>query len=269
MVEQTNFHFFLGRNDALFNGIRASEVPDPYGNRAGVVPSLVVGPQLRAKNEKPVKWARIIPPGLEDFPKFAADGTRGEKIVSGSIIQVEEGDLKKSFIVSHRDEQAYYVLVRTGLMAVNGSTANDRLEIQKHGELVTHGSYSFDNASVRVAMAENEAELRHALTDPTFSMGKVEAERLGAKAVGRNIPLLGCPASSYVLWKMPIGAVLLIREVNGKLTRLVAQRDVLRRVDAKNYGSFFDRLEDNYKKLRSDLRAAKPAEASSTPQHAV
>jgi len=268
MVDQTNFHFFLARGDSVFNGIRASEVPDPYGDRAGAIPSLVVGPQLRAKNEKPVKWARIIPPGLKDFPKFAADGTRGEKIMRGSIIQVEEGDKKKSFLVSHRDEQAYYVLVRTGLMAVNGSTANDRLEIQKDGALVTHGSYSFDNASVRVAMAENEAELRQALTDPNFGVGRVEAERLGVKAVGRNIPLLGCPASSYVLWKMPIGAVLLIREVNGKLTRLVAQKDQLRVVDATNYSTFFDRLEENYKKLQAEARKARTMETTVSPSAA-
>lgn len=254
MANQTNFHFFLARSDSVFNGIRASEVADPYGDRKGAVPSLVVGPQLKAKNERPVKWARIIPPGLKDFPKFAADGDRGEKIMWGSIVHEGEGNANKAFLVSHRDEAAYYVLVRTGLMAVNGSTAQDRLNIQKDGDLVTHGSYSFDNASVRVAMAENQDDLRKALTNPDFGLGRVAAERIGAKAVGRKIPLLGSPASSYVLWKMPLGAVLLVREVNGKLTRLVAEKDRLRVVDATSYGTFFDRLEDNYQRLVAEKR---------------
>lgn len=247
MAIAANFHFFLARNNSAFAGIKASDVADPYLMRKGVVPSLIVGPQMRAKSDRPAKWARIIPPGMSDLPQYAVDRDKNEKIMRGSIVSDGEGDQKKTYLVSHRDENAYYVLVRTGLMARNGNTVEDRMSIQKTAELVTHGSYSFDNGSLCIARAQNESTLS-AQADPSIKIGTVAAERVGAKAMGKKIPLLGCPESSYVLWRMPVGAMLLIRDVNGKLTRLVAEKSQLRVVDAVKYGGFFDQLEDAHHK---------------------
>jgi hypothetical protein len=262
-----NFHFFLGRLNHTFSGIKASEVPDPYGNRSGLVTSIVVGSQLRMKREKPVTWAQVIPPGLEDIPKIVGDRRGNDKIVRGSII-AEDG---KNFLVSHRDEKANYMMVRTGLMAKDGSTAADRLEIQKDGKLMSHGSYSFDNGSVRVAMAENPNAIEKAMIDPGMSFGKVAAERMGAKAVGGRIPLIGCPESAYVLWRMPFGSVLIIRDVNGAMSRIVSHTDGIRRVDAKGYASFFEKLEESYRKQRDEQRkernaARAAAQISEQPQ---
>jgi hypothetical protein len=249
-----NFHFFLGRENTTYKGIRASEVPDPYGERNGLIPSLVVGPQLTMKTEKPVRWAKIIPPGMNDVPDFVS-GERSDKIVRGSIIATEVEGGKRHILVSHRDEKAYYVLVRTGLKAVNGSIVQDRLNIQKDGSLVTHGSYSFDTGSIRIAAANNESDIQKVLGDPNANIGTVAAERLDSKAIGKRIPLLNCPQSSYVLWRMPYGAALLVRDVNGKLTRLVATKAELQVRDAIGYDAYFNGLEEGHRAMVHRERA--------------
>lgn len=264
---QANFHFFLGRSGQASAGIRASELADPYGMRQGLIPTLVVGPQLRARNDKPVRWARVIPPGTNDLPQISKlRGGEGDRILRGSIV-IEQVDGKdRSFLVSHRDEKAYYVLVRTGLMSRDGSVLADRLKLQQEGPLVTHGSYSFDHASVRVATAENEAGLSELLQNPASGVGRVAAERLRYKAIGKSIDLgsgVRCSQTAYVLWRMPFGAVLLIREIDGKLTRLVAQKDQLRVVDATGYATFFDQLEAAFVESRRKTKvSAGESEAS-------
>jgi hypothetical protein len=265
-----NFGFFEARRDHVISGVRTSNLPDPYGVRKGLVPTLVVGPQMKAKSDRPVKWATVIPPGADDLPSI--DRPRGgdfDRIVGGSIIKNVDGEGKEqSFLVSHRDENAYYVLVRTGLKVAfgpNGSDGGmqDRLNIQKEHELVSHGSYSFDKASIRIATAENEAEIKELLDDPKRSLfTSVAAERMGVKVVGKSVALLGgrkCPQTSYVLWKMPIGAVLIVRDVDGKLTRLVSQKDQLRVVDASGYEKVFPMLEEAHEKARLAAREARKA----------
>jgi hypothetical protein len=267
-----NFHFFHARTDSAIAGIKASEVADPYGDRKGLVPSLVVGPQLRLRTERPVKWARIIPPGMDDLPEYyRARGGDDDKIIRGSILTKDEGGKKKSFLVSHRDEGAYYVLVRTGLKVMNGSAVQDRLEIQKDSNLVSHGSYSFDNASIRIAIADNEAALG-VFTDPNASIGRVAAERLDTKVIGKRVNLIGggsCPQTSFVLWKMPIGAVLIVRDVNGKMTRLVAQKDQLRVADATGYANLFPKLEEAYAKAREKEKEDRKTLQAGTPDAPV
>ena len=268
--QRIDFHFFLARENTTFNGIRASEVPDPYKLRKGLVPSLVVGPQLKQKTDRPVNWAKVIPPGMEDSPEFFRPrGSDDDKLVRGSIIQVGEGDEKQNFLVSHRDEQAHYVLVRSGLRRLNGSTVQDRLNIQKDHELVSHGSYSFDRASIRIAAAENEVRIGEIMSNPNLAIGTAVAERMDVKVIGKSIALVGgakIPETAYVLWRMPFGAVLLVRDVNGKLTRLVSQKDQLRPVDASGYAGLFDQLEEAHQRARikanQDRRDAVKASAS-------
>lgn len=272
MAQRIDFHFFLARENTTFNGIRASEVADPYLGRKGLVPSLVVGPQLKLKTDRPVTWAKVIPPGLEDSPEFFRPrGSDDDKLVRGSIIQVGEGEEKQNFLVSHRDEQAHYVLVRSGLKRVNGSTVQDRLNIQKDTEPMSHGSYSFDKASIRIAAAEDEAKIGEIVNNPNLAIGKVAAERMDFKAIGKSITLVGgerVPETAYVLWRMPFGAVLLVRDVNGKLTRLVSQKDQLRPVDASGYAKFYPMLEEAYVKARRAEKAAKLAAAQSAAETA-
>src|SRR3989344_2575791 len=198
-AQQDNFNFFLARNDHVIAGIRASEVADPYRIRHGLVPSIIVGPQLFAKNDKPAGWAKIIPPGPDDLPTFRGDRRGGNKVIGGSIVTVEEAGVTRNYLVSHRDERAYYVLVRTGLMRHNGSVVEDRLNLTKDGPLLTHGSYSFDKASMQIAMAENQAVLESATGDPKVKFGKIAAERLDTQAIGGGNPLLNCSQSAQVL----------------------------------------------------------------------
>lgn len=268
MAHRIDFHYFGARENTAFNGIRASEVADPYKLRMGLVPSLVVGPQLKLKSDRPVDWAKVIPPALNDLPEFhRPGGSEHDKLVRGSIIQEGEGDQKRNFLVSHRDENAYYVLVRSGLQRINGSTVADRLKIQQDSELVSHGSYSFDHASIRLAAAEDVTKINAAIGNPNVAIGSKAAERMDVKTIGKSITLVGgrkIPETSYVLWKMPFGAVLLVRDVNGKLTRLVAQKDRLRAVDAAGYAKFFDMLEDAHHKARllKQSENTKPVTAS-------
>jgi len=270
MAHRVDFHFFLGRSNSTVAGIRASEVPDPYAKRHGYVPSLVVGPQLKMRSERPVKWATVIPPGMEDSPEFFRPrGSADDKLVRGSIVQIEEGGEKHNYLVSHRDEKAYYVLVRTGLMVQNGSTVQDRLNIQKDAELVSHGSYSFDHASIRIAAAENQSTIGEIVGNPNLAVGRAAAERMDVKVIGKSIPLVGgrkVPETAYVLWRMPFGAVLLVRDVNGKLTRLVAQKDQLRVVDASGYAKFFPMLEEASLKARLEEQARRRAAADAAKQ---
>ncbi len=259
-----NFHFFQGRWERASAGVKVSEVLDPYMQRQGNVPSLIVGPQMRRKTDTPVKWAKVIPPGMKDLPQY--DRPRGgddDRIMRGSIVNVQDGGEQRSFLVSHSDEKAHYILVRTGLITHSGDGGmRDRLNIQKDKTLVSHGSYSFDLASIRIAAADNEDKIKDIVSDPSLKFGTVAAERMDVKVIGKRIPLMGggyCPQASYVLWRMPFGAILLIRDVDGKLTRLVSQKDQLRVVDAVGYAGFFSQLEEAYINLRR-----KEAEARKT-----
>lgn len=253
----SNFFFFSARATDVYNGVRASEVADPYQQRKGLVPSLVVGPQLLMRTDKIVKWATVIPPGLNDIPEFHQPrGGDHTKIIRGAIEQKEVEGKKENFLVSYRDENAYYVLVRSGLQRVNGSIMQDRLNIQKDGELMTHGAYSFDTGSVRIATADHEQTLKDAFADPNIAFGRVAAERMDVQVVGKAFRLVGgimCSQTSYVLWRMPFGAVLLVRDVNGKLTRLVSEPSCLRPVDASGYAKFFDILEEEYRRHQAAL----------------
>jgi hypothetical protein len=199
----------------------------------------VLGPKPRGDGST-VRWAKVIAPDVNDRPEF-----RGEKIVRGSIVKTD-GDAGRDVLVAHRDENAYYVLVRTGLRLIEGSTANDLMALGASGiNLMSHGSYSFDTGSVRIADASNENDLG-------ANIGRVSAERLDTKTMGRNIRLIGCPESTFVLWRVPVGAVLLVRDINGKLTRLVGEKDGLRVVDAPaNLGMFFDHLEVAHRQQRA------------------
>lgn len=233
---QPNFHFFGGRENTAFAGIRHDLAAVTVGGV--VLPSIVLGPKPR-NDGSTVRWAKVIAPDVNDRPEF-----RGEKIVRGSIVKV--GDSGRDVLVSHRDEHAYYVLVRTGLRLIEGSTANDLMALGAAGiNLKSHGSYSFDSGSFRIADASNENDLG-------ASVGRVAAERLDTKTMGRKMHLIGCPESTFVLWRVPVGAVLLVRDINGKLTRLVGEKDGLRVVDAPaNLGVFFDQLEDAHRQKRA------------------
>jgi hypothetical protein len=69
---------------------------------------------------------------------------------------------------------------------------------------------------------------------------------------------------------VPVGAVLLIRDVNAKLTRLVAQKDQLRVVEATAYGNFFELLQDaHFKAARAKAEERKLAAIAAQTQPAA
>jgi hypothetical protein len=246
--QNATFHFVLGAGKPRA-GIQTSDLVDHRASHAVPLPSLVVGPQMRQRGDRPVRWAHVIPPKLDNRPDFA-----GEKIVRGSIIKESSAGVERDMLVAYSDEGAHYVMVRTGLIAMeqNGhrSTANHLLDMVGKGITpVSHGSYSFDAGAIRIATADDI----NLLNNPNMVVGQVAAERIDAKAFGRKIEHLGCAQSSYVLWRMPFGAILLIRDVNGILCRIESQKGGLRHVDANgsNFGTFFDALEDAYRKARA------------------
>ena len=246
MANQGNFAFFGGREDPVYAGMRHNAVPVPWKGNV-VIPSLVVGPSPRVERTRAPAWATIIPAKIGDAPRF-----RGEKIFEGSIIEEATTSGKTEHVmVAHHDDEANYVLVRTGLRVIDGSTANDWMALQGAGiELKSHGSYSFDKGSVKVAAADDEV-----IKDPNIKIGKVAAERIHSKAVGKRIPLLGCPQSSFVLWKMPFGSVLLVRDITGHLWRLLSTKSSVQKKDAKGYDSFFDQLQAAEREIGHRQRA--------------
>lgn len=262
-----NFHFFQGHLDDAFAGIRFDSIPDSHAAHGVPLPSLVVGPSRSAR------WSKVIPPKLEDQPSL-----KGDKVWFGSIVKEPMPDTNgtRDVMVAYRDEDAHYVEVRTGLRPIdNGgskSVGNHWMMMARNGIIPkSHGVYDFTKdtlEALRIAAAEADAKLSSEqltafLKDPNFKVGQVAAERMDVKTIGRRINAIGCPETSFVLYRMPYGSVLLVRDIEGQLRRIVSSRDGVRVVDAKGYDGFFDSLEDAHRKRSADARAAKAAATAS------
>ena len=265
-----NFHFFQGHMADAVAGIRFDSIPDDLASHGVPLPSLVVGPS------RSTRWSKIIPPKLDDQPKL-----QGDKVWFGSIVKEpmpNNIERTRDVMVAYRDENAHYVEVRTGLRPIDvggaKSVGNHWMMMAREGIVPkSHGVYDFTKetlAAMRIAAADadaklNEEQLAAFLKDPNFKVGQVAAERMDVKTVGRRIKAIGCPETSFVLYRMPYGSVLLVRDIEGQLKRIISSKDGVRVVDAKGYDAFFDGLEDAHQKRVADARAAKTTAASSSP----
>ena len=225
-----NFGFLNGlRNadpeDSLFTGIRSDFVPDEIQQKT--LPSIVVGGMRQGK---PQKGAKVLPTLITDRPVF----NKANKVVRGSVIdQSIDGGKARKVIVSHKEGNTWYVLVRTGLRVGPQGTMGDYLDLSASGDLKSHGSFNFDRNTGAVKLAESREE--NAL------FGSAEAQKLW-EAKGRKIPGTSFLDIDYTLWGVPEGAVVIVRDINGKMTRLIGGKTRLFIEDANGYDKFFDRL---------------------------
>lgn len=257
---EPNLFFFSGYMENVVRGVRFDEVIDPNGTHNIALPTLIVGP-------KSAGWSKFIRPGKGDAPLYDAN-----KIWRGSIIKdPNDANQKRDIMVEYRDENANYVLVRTGVRLVDrGGTLNKANFWQQLADrdvkAVRHGAYSFDKEAVtrerpvRVATAEDiekiaEGKLSEIPINPLDGAGTVAAERMRTFVFGRQIKGVGCPETAFVLWKMPFGAVLLVRDVDGTMSRLVSEKLGVTRRDGVGYGEFFDELDQAYHAARAKILA--------------
>ena len=260
---EANFYFFSAHEEEVVHGIRFDDLLEPGATHNIAVPTVVIGP-------KRAPWSKFIRPISNDAPLYDHN-----KVWRGSIIKDPNDERqKRDVMVEYRDDESNYVLVRSGLrMIERGGTMSKgnfwQLLADQSKSAVTHGAYSFDreavqgHKSIRIATAEDaeqiaEGKLRNVMTEPDFKMGNVAAERMGTLSIGRKIKGVGCPETVYVMWRMPFGAVLLVRDVDGKMSRLISSKAGVRRVDAPGYEDFFEAFDEAYRKAAAEAKAKEP-----------
>src|SRR6185369_6576121 len=262
---EPNFFFFSGHEVSVVQGLRFLEEVDSHAEHSIALPTISIGP-TRAQ------WRKIIRALLGDSPLYDQG-----KVWRGSIIKdPNDPQGKRDVMVGYRDENANYALVRTGVRAVDRggtvSKANFWTQLAERGvqQGVTHGGYSLDREAVqnlktiRVATAHDieqiaSGQLKDIMTDPNSGLGRVAAEKVGQPiSIGRQIKGLGCPESAFVLWRMPFGSVLLVRDVDGRMSRLISTKSGVRPVDANSpeYARFFDEFDKSYRAAMAQLKAA-------------
>ena len=227
-----NTFFFGVREENLVIGVTADIVADRVNGAPR--PSLIVGG--RSREGRPAKWASIVPASLSDRPQF----NQASKIVSADVaLEDIPGGKQRSVLVSHKEGTDWLVLVRTGFRVGREGIMGDMMDLLNTGvTLKEHGSFSFDRGTAAFNVAKGRSEIA--------DFAKVAAVREGS-TVGRRIPILRFPESSYDLWRVPVGAIVIVRDVTGKLFRLIGGKTSLQVVDADGYDSFFDMLLDAIK----------------------
>ncbi len=237
----SNFRFFGGREDDAFVGVQAQILADLALKQP--VPAVVLGRLFRGGL---AKGSTAIPVDPKDRPRFNGAG----KIIFGSVEKAGAEDAQRDMIVSHRDEQNWYVLVRTGLRVDQEGIMGDLLQLIGSGaQLTTHGVFSFHKGSGAEKIAESRTE--------KADLGKVASEKLFDAGTKRKIPMLKCPENSYSLWRVPVDGVLLVRDINGKMSRLVGGRTQLQVVDADGCAPFFELLYEANQKLLQKQNTAR------------
>lgn len=259
-----NFQFFHALDGKVREGQIMRALADPSNpgvvNRMG----LVLGGFIDEK-AVPTRGSAVIPADLTDMPVV-----RGDKVVLGSVVeQVLTDGRKTKIITSLKDEsrRCYYVTVRTGLVRKDGGVMQHRAELMNAGGVHPHGSFSLDGGAIDLAAAGLDLEL-----------GSIPANQLRWSVKHGNLSGLNMPERIFRLWEVPVGAVVLVGEVDGELTRLIGEEGGLRVADAdgKDYRTAFNELESkrqqeaaaNRKRYR-ERTAAQSGDASAAPSTAA
>jgi len=266
---EPNTFFFSGYNEDVVRGIRFDELLDPKATHNIALPTMVIGP-------KNASWARYIRPGKNDAPLYDFNKVWRTSIIKDPTDEKQRRDI----MVEYRDENANYVLVRTGVRLVERGGTSNKMNFwqqlaDRNVRAVTHGAYNFDKQaldqqkSVRVVTAEDiekiaEGKLSDVPIDVSKHVGSVAAQRLGEIKIGRKIKGVDCPETMFVLWNMPFGSVLLVRDVDGTMSRLISSKTGVERRDATGYESFFEDFDTAY---RLAVAAAKAKEPKGDPNY--
>jgi hypothetical protein len=235
-----NLHFFMPRGQGLSAGVRADLLPDEIAKIP--LPSVVIGGVSR--NGKLNKGSSVVPALLTDRPLF----NQRNKIIRGSAIDQDIGGGKtRKVLASHKEGNDWIVLVRTGFQFGPQGMMGDYMDLAAKGVLKAHGSYNFDKKGGAFKLAEGREQ--------TSDFGSVAAEKIGS-VQGRKLSGLPYSPVNYDFWRIPEGAVVIVRDVDGKLCRLIGGKLGVLVQDADGYDKFFDVLFIDDMEARQKIAAA-------------
>ena len=234
-----NLFFCMPRGEGLTAGVRSNLLPDKFAKIT--LPSVVVGGISR--DGKLRKGASVVPALITDRPMF----DQRNKMIRASVIDQDIGDGKvRKVLASHKEGNDWIVLIRTGFQFGPQGMMGDYMDLASKGVLTSHGSFNFDRDVGAFKIAEGREE--------KSDFGKVAAEKIGSVA-GKKIKALGYSPVNYDFWRIPEGAVVITRDVDGKMLRLIGGKAQLLEQDATGYGKFFDRLLEDDLETRAKLAA--------------
>lgn len=216
-----NLSFFDGRKDKATSGILLIPQEDAVtGKLSFAVP-------LDSLSRRGSRTVHSLPIDMKSRPEIV-----GEKAMSGSVITQQVNGKDFRVLSAYKQDGKWYALCRTGLRVIRGGIVEDLIALQDSGvDFKAHGSFSLDGGAVKVGSGKG------------IELAKVPAERL-RWFVGRNVPGLdNIPQYRYDFWEVPVGAAVLVRDITGRLSRLVGDKDSLKVVDASGYQQVFEGLE--------------------------
>ncbi|MEK7601244.1 MAG: hypothetical protein AAB480_01785 [Patescibacteria group bacterium] len=239
-ANDANLFFLMPRGEGLTAGVRSNLLPDSIAKIA--LPSVVVGGISR--DGKLRKGASVVPALITDRPMF----DQRNKMIRASVIDqdIGGGNVRK-VLASHKVGNDWIVLIRTGFQFGPQGMMGDYMDLASKGVLTSHGSFNFDKTSGAFKIAEGREE--------KSDFGQVAAEKIGSVS-GRKIKALGYSPVNYDFWRIPEGAVVIVRDVNGKTLRLIGGKVQLLEQDATGYGKFFDSLLAEDVEMRAKLATA-------------
>lgn len=231
------------RDGVLLQNARYRDMPAP-------IPSIVLGGYHHGWVEK---GGRKIPVGLKAPPLIGSNG----RALVGSIVEVEQIGAdgkthKRKQLVAPQEKGVWYLTCRTGLLGHGSGTKADYIkllgDLQDTGGMpVAHGSFSLDGGAVKLAEGESAG----------VDLVEVKADRVVWGRSQRFLDGLGIPDSLFDEWRIPVGAEVLRRDIDGTLIRYIGGKDALLIADAKGYEKWFERLEEDRKTKRAAEKAAR------------
>lgn len=179
---------------------------------------------------------KIIPVSTQQKPLLTRDGLRA---LLGTFQKLPTESGEKMFLTNKEaSDDAYYVHLQTGFsVGLNGQIDGHLNRLLLEGvQPTSFGSFSLDGASVQIEEAEG------------LELSKEQATRL-RWSVSRGV--------RHDLWRIPSGAAVLVRDVNGIIFRIVAEGNDVRIVDATKYEKVFEDLEDKRAQRNAAVKAAR------------
>lgn len=172
----------------------------------------------------------------KDLPPTIKEG----KFINGGVakIKTKKGGTRRLLTARLSDYDNYVVTTRTGLLALDGDIMNHLTSLSVEGvKLVPHGTFSLGGAKNVESVSLGGEEIPEAKRIRWF----VKRAQNFPSADGSQVYV---PAYRYDIWEVPVGGELLIRDIDGSITRLVARPRCLDVVDAPDNGhQIFDDLE--------------------------
>jgi len=186
-------------------------------------------------------------------PRLSRDGNR---VYSGTFQELDVDGRKKLMLTAREaGDNAFYVHVHTGFNvdrrgSIEGDLNKLILENPDDFKPATPGSFSLFGGSQRVGAVEGA------------EFAEVEATRL-RWSTSKTHALIGAPGVRHDLWRIPIGAAVLVQDVTGVIFRIVNEGGELKVVDATKYQAVFNDFEAERRQKATAARASHKADRRS------